>query len=117
MGYVVVGVDARDEPIELAKSLKLAPHLCLDAREGVESATKAIAALNPEKPFPGKEIHTIGFPNTSKLTHGTLGLDACIVATDWIPSFQYGLDILTRHGTLIVVRISSHLQQLPLIIC
>ncbi|EIM85373.1 GroES-like protein [Stereum hirsutum FP-91666 SS1] len=83
MGYVVVGVDARDEPIELAKSLKLAPHLCLDAREGVESATKAIAALNPEKPFPG--------------------LDACIVATDWIPSFQYGLDILTRHGTLIVV--------------
>lgn len=56
MGYVVVGVDARDEPIELAKGLKLAPHLCLDAREGVESAIKAIAALNPDKEFPGRVI-------------------------------------------------------------
>lgn len=57
MGYVVVGVDARDEPIELARGLKLAPHLCLDARDGVESAKNRIAALNPDKTFPGRSSY------------------------------------------------------------
>lgn len=56
MGYIVVGVDARDEPIDLAKGLKLAPDLVLDARDGVESAAEKIAALNPDKPYPGKAL-------------------------------------------------------------
>lgn len=55
-------MDARDEPIELTKGLKLAPDLVLNARDGVESAVEKIAALNPKKAFPGK-LCTLDSPN------------------------------------------------------
>lgn len=54
MGYKVVGVDARKEPIELTKSLKYPPDLVLHAQETkAEEALKQIKDLAPEKAFEG----------------------------------------------------------------
>ncbi|KAL8277614.1 hypothetical protein RQP46_010046 [Phenoliferia psychrophenolica] len=85
MGYIVVGVDARPEPIELAKSLVLAPDLCINAATtSVEDALTAIAALDPKKQL--------------------RGLDACIVVTDAPASFQNAVDLLARHGTDLIFK-------------
>lgn len=53
-GYIVVGVDARPEPIDLVKSLALAPDLCINAATtSVDDALVQIAALDPQKPLRG----------------------------------------------------------------
>lgn len=53
-GYKVVGIDARPEPIDLAKSLKYPPDLVLDATKiKTEDALPKVKELDPEKPFEG----------------------------------------------------------------
>ncbi|KAL8277943.1 hypothetical protein RQP46_009575 [Phenoliferia psychrophenolica] len=83
-GYIVVGVDARSEPIEMTKALKLAPDVCINAATtSVEEALVQISALDPKKPL--------------------RGLDACLVVNDVAASFQYAVDLLARHGTFVLV--------------
>ena len=49
-----MGIDARTEPIDLAKSLKYPPDLTLLTTEiQVEDALNAIRQLDPEKSFEG----------------------------------------------------------------
>lgn len=84
MGLQVVAVDARAEPIKLAKSLKYPPDLTINSKD-----IQADGAM--------KEI--------SKMKKNTAwrGLDATIVATDNIPAFTYAADITRKHGLLVVV--------------
>lgn len=79
----MVGIDSRSEPLGLAKGLKLAPDLLLSFDEGHDSATKKISELDPSKDYPG--------------------VDAVVIATDNLPSFEYGTKILRKHGTLVIV--------------
>lgn len=83
MGLQVVAVDARTEPINLAKSLKYPPDLTLNSKD-----LDAPAAL--------EEI------NKLKKNTAWPGLDAVIVATDAIPAFTYAADITRKHGLLVV---------------
>lgn len=72
-GYKVVGIDARPEPIELAKQLKYPPDLLLNAGETkAEDARKKVAELDKEKPFDGvdgKLAYRVD-PIRWKLKHG-----------------------------------------------
>lgn len=53
-GYKVVGLDARQEPIDLAKSLKYPPDLVLDVTKAKpEDCMPQVKALDPEKAFEG----------------------------------------------------------------
>jgi alcohol dehydrogenase, propanol-preferring len=79
----VVGVDARKEPIELTKSLKFTADLLIDSTKGKESAVEQIDKLKKNSEFSG--------------------LDAVIIATGANPAFEFGADLLKKHGTLIVV--------------
>ncbi|EJD48150.1 GroES-like protein [Auricularia subglabra TFB-10046 SS5] len=83
MGYTVVGVDSREAPLELAKGLKYPPALVVNSSNSAEDAVRSLAALTPEKAFPG--------------------CDAVIVATDAVPAFEFAMRILAKHGTLVMV--------------
>lgn len=84
MGLQVVAVDAREEPIKLAKSLKFPPDLTLNSKQlDAELALKEITKLKKNNAWPG--------------------IDATIVATDNIPAFTYAADITRKHGTMVVV--------------
>lgn len=83
MGYTVVGIDAREAPLELAKGLKYPPALVVNSTSPAEDALRGISALAPEKAFPG--------------------CDAVIVATDAVPAFEFAMRILAKHGTLVMV--------------
>jgi hypothetical protein len=53
-GYKVVGIDARPEPVELAKTLKYTPDLALLASETkAEEALEKIKKMTPDKAFEG----------------------------------------------------------------
>jgi D-arabinose 1-dehydrogenase-like Zn-dependent alcohol dehydrogenase len=79
----VVGVDSRKEPIELSKSLKYTADLLIDSTKGKEAALREIDELKKNNEFSG--------------------LDAVVIATGAIPAFEFGADLLRKHGTLIVV--------------
>lgn len=50
----MVGIDARKEPIDLAKQLKYPPDLVLNSTESkAEDTRKQVAELDPKKPFEG----------------------------------------------------------------
>ncbi|CAD6566930.1 MAG: hypothetical protein CYPHOPRED_001274 [Cyphobasidiales sp. Tagirdzhanova-0007] len=84
MGYKVVGIDARPEPVELAKSLTYPPDLTLMATETkVEDAMKQIKQLDSQKAFEG--------------------LDAVILLADPQESFDYAKELVARHGLLVLV--------------
>jgi len=83
-GYKVVGVDARKEPVELAKSLKYPPDLTILTTEtSAEDALKAVAKLDSQKPFEG--------------------LDAAILLADPQGSVDYAVKITARHGLVVAV--------------
>lgn len=92
MGLKVVVVDARQAPLDLVKSLKYAPVISLsplffripayklqdyaiDATKGVEYALSEIGG----------------------------GVDAVITATDVLEANEYGLRLLRKHGTFVVI--------------
>ncbi|KAK9899837.1 alcohol dehydrogenase [Cystobasidium minutum MCA 4210] len=84
MGYKVVGIDARPEPIDLAKSLKYPPDLVLDATKiKAEDALPKVKELDPTKPFEG--------------------LDAVILLADPQSSFDYAVALTARHGLVVLV--------------
>jgi len=83
MGYKVVGVDARDEPIKLANSLKYKPDLCINTTKGVDEAWKQIEELTKDEAYPG--------------------LDAVVVATDHPDSFAFATKILRKHGLFVLL--------------
>ena len=85
-GYKVVAVDTRDAPLDMARKFEHAPDLCINSK--TTSAKDAVDKI------------------TNQLKGGESalpGLDAVIVCTDPIPAYTYGLDILARHGTMVVV--------------
>lgn len=53
LGYRVVVIDVRDEPLKLIRELKYPPDLALDARQPAEEAKQKIDALDPDKTYPG----------------------------------------------------------------
>lgn len=84
MGLKVVAVDTRAEPIRLAKSLQYPPDLPINAKElEAKDAFKQISSVEKNTAWPG--------------------LDACIVATDSLPAFQYAADMTRKHGLVVVV--------------
>lgn len=82
LGLRLVGIDVKADALELARGLKFAPDLVIDAKKPSSDAVRAIK---------------------DKFGEGVTGVDAAIIATDAIPSYQFGTDILRKHGTLIVV--------------
>jgi len=79
----VVGIDSRKEPISLAKTLKYTADLLIDSSHGVQAAVEQIKKLPKNNDFSG--------------------LDAVIIATGAIEAFDFGADLLRKHGTLVVV--------------
>src|ERR1700685_3128563 len=82
-GLTVVGIDSRKEPLELTKSLKYTADLLIDSSKGKETALEEIKKLKKNSIFPG--------------------LDAVIIATGANEAFEFGADLLAKHGTLVVV--------------
>lgn len=84
MGLQVVAIDAREEPIKLARSLKFPPDLVLNSKQlDAETAVKEIQKLNKKTAWPA--------------------IDATIVATDNIPAFTYAASISRKHDLMVVV--------------
>jgi D-arabinose 1-dehydrogenase-like Zn-dependent alcohol dehydrogenase len=82
-GLTVVGIDSRKEPLELTKSLKYTADLLIDSSKGKETALEEIKKLKKNSIFPG--------------------LDAVVIATGANEAFEFGADLLAKHGTLVVV--------------
>jgi alcohol dehydrogenase, propanol-preferring len=78
-----VGVDSRKEPLELTRSLKYTADLLIDSSQGKDKALEEIKKLKKNNDFPG--------------------LDAVVIATGANEAFEFGADLLRKHGTLIVV--------------
>ncbi|KAF2832463.1 GroES-like protein [Ophiobolus disseminans] len=89
MGYRVVGVEAADAPLKLARDVasRLNPQpFIVDAR--AEEATDIVQKLGAE----------------DEKTHlGEMGLDAVIVLPESQAAFDYGMTLLKTHGTCVVV--------------
>lgn len=84
MGLDVVAVDAADGPLELLKKVVSPKTMIVDARK--TSAAKA------------KQHFSAGRKEVSGE-----GLDAVILLPDSQSSFDYGMDLLKRHGTMMIV--------------
>ena len=78
-----MGIDSRKEPLQLTKELKYTADLLIDSSQGTESALEEIKKLKKNNEFPG--------------------LDAVVIATGANEAFEFGADLLKKHGTLIVV--------------
>lgn len=85
MGYNVLGVDAADGPLELAKSLNTGARL-VDARS--EKAAEIVQQLGAED---GKKYT------------GEMGLDAVIILPESQQGFDYAMALLKTHGKCVIV--------------
>ena len=85
MGYKVLGIDAADEPLKLAESLKTGATL-VDAR-----SVKAADV-----------VRKLGAEDGKKET-GESGLDAVIVLPESQQAFDYAMTLLKTHGKCVVV--------------
>ncbi|CAF1456882.1 unnamed protein product [Rotaria sordida] len=86
MGFKVVAIDNRQEPLELVQKLKYSSDLTIDSsKTGSENAIKEINSLHPPTKY-----------NYS-------GADATLVLTEPISAFKYALAITKKHGTMMVV--------------
>lgn len=89
MGYQVLGVEAADVPLALAKEVaqRLGPQLrIVDAR--AEQASDIVRELGTQD---------------GKTHSGEMGLDAVIVLPESQAAFDYGMALLKTHGTCVVV--------------
>ncbi|GFZ49271.1 hypothetical protein JCM24511_07390 [Saitozyma sp. JCM 24511] len=107
MGLKVVGVDARPYPIELARDLRFAPDLLINASEtSPAEARKAILDMRgPEylpfaEPFNGVDGECPLAFRSQKMAHPAT---ATILTADPAAAQQYGVEITRRHGTFVVV--------------
>jgi propanol-preferring alcohol dehydrogenase len=85
MGYKVLGVEAADGPIELARALGTGARI-VDARK--EKATDIVQELGAED---GKQYI------------GEMGLDAVIVLPEIQQAFDYAMELLKTHGKCVLV--------------
>lgn len=85
MGYKVLGVDAADGPLKLAKNLNTGARM-VDARS--EKAADIVQQLGAED----------GKKDTDEM-----GLDAVIILPESQAAFDYGMTLLKRHGKCVVV--------------
>ncbi|KAH7130227.1 alcohol dehydrogenase-like protein [Dendryphion nanum] len=85
MGYNVLGVDAADSPLKLAKSLNTGARI-VDARS--EKAADIVQQLGAED---------------EKKDIGEMGLDAVIILPESQQGFDYGMTLLKTHGKCVVV--------------
>jgi alcohol dehydrogenase, propanol-preferring len=83
-----VGIDSRPEPLNLARSLKYAADLLIHS--STYSSHEISNAI--------EEINKLHKPNSL-----FSGLDAVIVATGANEAFDFGIELLRKHGKLIVV--------------
>ena len=83
IGYKCVAVDTREAPIALAKTLPshLQADLIINPKDGAAAALSEI----------------------SKTFSGASGVAAAIVATDAQQAFSFSVQIIQKHGTLVVV--------------
>lgn len=90
MGYKVVAIDTRDEPLALMSTLptRLQPDLVLNAKSGVPAALEAIS---------------MAFSSSTVPSLRATGVDFALVSTDALPAFAFATDIIEKHGTLVVV--------------
>jgi len=75
MGLRVVAVDSRPAPLEMVKTLRHPPDVCINSASGIDAARKQL-------PWP---------------------VDASIIATDAIPAYEFAMDLTRTHGTVVVV--------------
>ena len=87
LGYRVVAIDVKDAPLELVKSHRLKPDMTIN--------------LAKEKPFDASKRITRELRSHENIPFD--GLDAAIVATDPVGAFVGAIDLLSRHGLLVVV--------------
>lgn len=85
MGMNVVGVDAADQPLELARSLNTGAKL-VDARK--ESADEVVLELGMEE---------------GKKDRAEMGMDCVIVLPETQKAFDYGVQLAKNHGKVIIV--------------
>jgi D-arabinose 1-dehydrogenase-like Zn-dependent alcohol dehydrogenase len=89
MGFKVVAIDNRQEPLELVQKLKYSPDLTIDlSKIDAENAIKQINSLH------------------SPTKHNYPGADATLVLTEPISAYKYALTITKKHGTIMVVGLS-----------
>lgn len=102
-GLKVVGIDARKEPIELAKQLKeeLRPDLILDASQtSAEDAMKEIKKLRPSDYFGWDGCDG---PSLVALSRCLLTLPAVLLTADPLAAQRYALDVTRVHGKFVLV--------------
>lgn len=85
MGYKVLGIDAADKPLELARGLKTGARI-VDARS--ERAADVVQQLGSED---------------SKRYTGEMGLDAVIILPESQQAFDYAMTLLKTHGKCVIV--------------
>ncbi|KAF4617073.1 hypothetical protein G7Y89_g15076 [Cudoniella acicularis] len=85
MGYKVLGMEAADGPLELAKSLNTGARI-VDVK--LESASEIVSQLGKED---GKNEKT------------EMGLDAVIILPESQKAFEYGMKLLRNRGKCVVV--------------
>lgn len=85
MGYRVLGVDAADGPLQLAKGLETGARI-VDARS--EKAADVVQQIGAED---------------GKKDIGEMGLDAVIVLPESQAAFDYSMTLLKTHGRCVVV--------------
>lgn len=82
LGLKTIVVDARDAPLELCKSLPYPPDITYNS-----------SSFDPSKP-----------ETVSKAVEGCGGnVDAVIMATDAIPAYKFGFELVKKHGLVMVV--------------
>lgn len=90
MGLVVVAVEAADEPLRLLKGVASSKTMVVDARES--DASSVIQNVSVRQ-------------NTTSDSDDQKGVDAVLLLTDSQASFDYGMKLIKRHGTMMIVSI------------
>lgn len=90
MGLDVVAIEAADGPLRLVKEVATSSTLIIDARD--TDATEVRQKISVQR-------------DTRDESDDERGLDAVLVLTESQGSFDYGMKLLKRHGSLMIVAI------------
>jgi propanol-preferring alcohol dehydrogenase len=85
MGYKVLGMDAADGPLNLARELETGARIVDVRTETAEEMVKQIGEEN------------------GKREKGEMGIDAVIILPESQRAFDYGMGLLRNHGKCVVV--------------
>lgn len=92
MGLYVVAIEAADGPLKLVKEVASGSTMVVDARQSDPSTL--IQNISKEQ-------------NTTNESDDQKGLDAVLILTDSQASFDYGMKLIKRHGTMMIVSIPT----------